>query len=66
MPSGRVPRAMRGRGRGISSAYRPVTDSRMITVTRESKRCGEPLLLPPFRPLYVRNHRGGMTSPDQR
>jgi hypothetical protein len=34
--------------------------------SRESKRCGEPLLRPRIRPSYVRNQRGAAASPDQR
>jgi hypothetical protein len=30
----------------------------------QSKRSGEPLLLPRFRPLYVRNQRGAATTGD--
>ena len=40
---------------------RPVMDQR----AGQSKRCGEPLLQPRFRPLFVRNERGAAASPDR-
>src|SRR5713226_3201115 len=43
---------------GLLHAGRWATQSR-------SKRCGEPLLQSRFRPPYVRNHRGAVTSPDR-